>query len=399
MSKRRVLMVAGYLPGYEGITSYLITLTKELLKNGWEVALVSDTATKDLNIPGRADLRTEWIESLGIRHFYVSFPKFRRGSVQGLTQDSFSIFQSLKKLNSAIVEFQPDVIHVHSLSVSLFVQILRIFHKVPCVVTCHQQPGTVWVRDKLGVLFSQYVNIFFGDRCIALSSTLQDYFINTMRVPKDKVRLIYSGVDSQHFRPPSQDERLEARKHYGLTSEEQVICLIGSLQERKGHEILLQALANLRTNGLNVTTLFAGVGIWKSYIQEKAVELGVADLIHWLGFTDSRQVLWASDIFVLPSWQEAFPLVIIEAMLCGVVTVRTPTSGSADQIQQNVNGFIFPFGDHETLALHLKELLESNTLKSQIADTALKLSQEKFTLNKMTQALINVYEEVTHDID
>ncbi|NJR53335.1 MAG: hypothetical protein HC768_01020 [Acaryochloris sp. CRU_2_0] len=96
MSKRRVLMVAGYLPGYEGITSYLITLTKELLKNGWEVALVSDTATKDLNIPGRADLRTEWIESLGIRHFYVSFPKFRRGSVQGLTQDSFSIFQSLK---------------------------------------------------------------------------------------------------------------------------------------------------------------------------------------------------------------------------------------------------------------------------------------------------------------
>jgi glycosyltransferase involved in cell wall biosynthesis len=395
IKKRRVLFVAGYLPGYEGVTSYLITLTTELIKMGWEVALVSDTATKKLNISNRDDFRTDWIESLGIQHYYISFPKFRRASILGVAQDASLAITALMKLKAVLADYKPNVIHAHALSVSPFLQALRPFNRIPIVTTCHQQPGTVPFRDSLGTFFNQISNSFlFGDRCIALSDELKEYFIDVMKVPPKKVTLIYSGVDNDYFRPPSEHERQQARANLQLSSNDRVVCLIGSLQSRKGHNILLQAMAKLKSEKIEINALFAGVGGEEENIRTKIIDLNISDNVQLLGFTDTRQVLWASDVIVLPSFQEAFPLVIIEAMLCGVIPIRTPASGAMEQIEHGVNGFIFPFGDYNMLSFQIKQIFSDKELSAKMANASLHSGKNKFSLARMINDFIALYGEV-----
>ena len=61
---------------------------------------------------------------------------------------------------------------------------------------------------------------------------------------------------------------------------------------------------------------------------------------------DMRFIYWASDVIVLPSRHKGFPLILrIEAMLCGIVPLRTPSAGTHDQITHSVDGYIFPFDD------------------------------------------------------
>ena len=82
---------------------------------------------------------------------------------------------------------------------------------------------------------------------------------------------------------------------------------------------------------------------WGDKMREYAKGAGIAGQVQFLGYTDSRHVLWASDVCVLPSRQEGFAVAIIEAMLCGVVPIRTPAAGAAEQIDDGTNGFIVPF--------------------------------------------------------
>jgi len=141
--------------------------------------------------------------------------------------------------------------------------------------------------------------------------------------------LICHGVETDHFRVPSLQERLDARATFDLKPKAKVISLIGRLYPIKGHDILVQSLAILRNQGINVIALCAGAGNQQEQdsIIKQATQLGVSDLVRLLGFTDPRQVLWASDVLVLPSRLEGFGWVIPEAMLCGVVPVRTPGGG------------------------------------------------------------------------
>ena len=125
-----------------------------------------------------------------------------------------------------------------------------------------------------------------------------------------------------------------------------------------------------------------------------ADELAVSDLLHLVGYTDARKVLWASDLTVLPSAYEGLPMAIIEAMLCGVVPIRTPAAGAMDQIQDGIDGFLFPFEDHLALADRIEQLISAPNLREQMASAALASAREKFSLQSMIDKTICVYKSV-----
>jgi glycosyltransferase involved in cell wall biosynthesis len=107
-------------------------------------------------------------------------------------------------------------------------------------------------------------------------------------------------------------------------------------------------------------------------------------------------VLWASDVLVLPSQKgtEAFPLVILEAMLCGVIPIRTPASGAEDQISQGINGFIIPFGDATSLAQKLESVFSDPHMLSRMADASVSFGIKHFTLDNMLEKSVRLYKEM-----
>jgi glycosyltransferase involved in cell wall biosynthesis len=388
--KPRVLFILGVLWGDNGITSHLTTLTKGLMEHGWEVGLASGLASGQEEANEEAARAIKRFESHGVKCFFVPFPELRMSS-----QNIANAFKSLHKLDTIIRQFRPNVIHVHSLSVCPYVKAMQVWHKLPFVSTCHLEPEKNRLNLKLGSLLSKHLSTIFGDRVIAISTNLKNAF-ERLKVPVENIRLVYHGVENEYFRPASEVERLSTRQAFNLPPESKVVCLIGRLSPIKGHDVLVRSLAILRSEDFEAIALCAGKGYGaeEEVIRTYAAKMGVLDGIRLLGLTDARQVLWASDVLVLPSRREAFALVIPEAMFCGVVPVRTPAAGASDQIEDGINGFIIPFDDPEALARRLKQLLNDENLWLQMSAAALDYAQQKFTVSRMTKDTISIYEEV-----
>ena len=386
--KYKVLMVAGFLRGHEGITSHIATLAKGLQEKGWEIGLACGLETEERNVRG-----IKWLESQGIKYYFLPF-------TPSSSMYSLRTLKVYQQLQSAIKQFQPDIIHSHAFSVAPFLQIVKLTKDLPVVSTCHMNPKvkSKSLSTKLGSLMNRYLNPnFLGDRTIAISQEVQKSYRDILHIREENIRLIYHGMDETYFYPPSSQERLDARLKLGLQENTKVVCIIGRLSPFKGHKVLFRAVEYLQERGVKLVVLCAGTGQQEQELNDYSQKLGITDSIKMLGFADARQTLWASDVIVLPSKREALPLVICEAMLCGVVPIRTPASGAFDQIDDRINGFIFPFDDSETLANRLQQLLQDDKLKQSMSFKALASAQQKFTIKQMVTNTISVYQELLNN--
>ena len=388
--EKKVLFVLGVLWGENGITTHLLTLAKGLQKSGWEVGLATKIANNSPQALQQSQRALHLFQTNGIQCYQVDFvdPNLNFKNMVGA-------LKSLYQLDTIISDYKPSIIHIHSLSISPYIYLLQRWHHFPYVATCHMEPKSHVSSVKFGLKFKYITNAVMGQEIIAISEVLKDYFVNVMGIPLDKVKLINHGIDESYFYPPSLLERSEARTKWKLKENQKVICIIGRLASDKGHKLLMESVAKLYSEGVEITVLVAGqgYGMEQQEIIEIADQLGIRKSIYLIGYCDPRQVLWASDALVLPSQPqtEAFPLVIPEAMLCGVVPIRTPGAGATDQIEDSVNGYIIPFEDSNKLAMRLKELFENEIQLSRISSAAIERARNKFTLSQMITKTIETY--------
>jgi glycosyltransferase involved in cell wall biosynthesis len=265
----------------------MATLGQGLMARGWQVALASAGRTGDHN------LGPEWFSQQGIDHFLIPFPlKTRR------LQTTYDFARSAVSTNLIARHYRPDIMHVHWRSTSPYAQLVSKIQKVPFVTSLRLE-GIPAGHLQRGLSF-------WGERTIAISTETHQYLVQTFGVPPAKIRTIYHGVDETHFRPPTGLERNKMREELQLAPEDFVVCLIGRLADKKGHDILIKALAKLKSQGVYIKALFAGEGGRENYFRQLALEAGVDDLVQFLGFREVRGILWASDVIVLPSRIEGF---------------------------------------------------------------------------------------------
>lgn len=391
--EKRVLFVLGILWGENGITTHLLTLAKGLQKSGWTVGLVTKLADDSPQALHQAQRAITLFESNGICCYQVDFLYFKFNPM-----NIFYSFISIIRLNQAISDFNPSIVHLHSLSISPYIYLLQKFHRFPYLSTCHMEPKENRSSVKFGKYLKKITQVILGQKIIAVSHVLRDSFVNVMGISKEKISLIHHGIDDDHFRPPSPCERQQARQSLGISDASNIVCMIGRLAPEKGHSTLIKSLSDLRLNGIEIHVLFAGQGYAseEDHIIECSDTLGVRDLIHLIGYSDTRQTLWASDVIVLPSQAqtEAFALVIAEAMLCGVMPIRTPGAGATDQIEEGVNGYLIPFEDSDVLTRRLKEVLEDRIKLNKMSTLSVQKAQNEFTSIQMIAKTISVYTEL-----
>jgi glycosyltransferase involved in cell wall biosynthesis len=375
----RILFLSRHL-GPAGTTTHLAALAQGLMRAGCNVAVASQVRSKyELEMGA-------WFKTVGIQCYKVNFPTpYRKWS-----ENASRLLMSGVELLHIITEFQPDVIHVQWRSLTPFAQLLKLFRRIPFVTTLNVQSIPC---NRLYRLLS-----FWGDCAIAISQETYADLLNSFRVLPRKIQIIHYGCDSEHLRPPSLLERQDARSSFGLNQSDYVASMVARISPEKRHEVAIRALASLRSKGKDLHLLLAGASfsheVTPRSLTKLACELGVSDLVHILGQTDTRTVLWASDLTVLPSAYEGLPMAIIEAMLCGIVPIRTPAAGATEQIDDGITGFLFPFEDHVALADRIDQLLSNPGLRQKMASAALGTAREKFSLQNMVDKTLQVYESV-----
>lgn len=375
----------------DGVASHCETLIRGLIANNWRVVMITGPVSYDSVSIGRFETLKHLVED------WIIFDP-----INPLLPNLSYIL----KIQETIKRYDISLLHAHGYSMLFVCRILGFFNSLNCVATYHpsihgddsKALKAVVLNPKLRQ-YKFYLTAFSPKVFIACSSDTVSFLNQSLRFPESKICKILLGIDTDYFRPPTPEERQKARERFGLQQNDTACMLVGRLNWNKGHDILIEAARQARTElpHTNLKCLFAGSGAQENQIKEYAlVSEEDKHCFAFLGYTDDlREVYWAADIFVLPSRSEGFALVVAEAMCCGVVPIRTPAGGATDQIEDGVNGFIFPFDDSETLAKRLKLLSSNIELRKQLSLEAQKTAHQKFTEKKMIHDTIAVYEKIT----
>src|SRR3989344_4045518 len=146
-----------------------------------------------------------------------------------------------------------------------------------------------------------------------------------------------------------------------------------------------------------VPFLLIGDGCLKQNLKKQAEDSGLKDSVIFLGAVppeDVYQYLFISDVFVRPSRSEGLGSAFIEAMACGLPIIGTNVGGIPDFLKDRKTGLFCEIDNPENLAAKTKELLENKELREQIIQKGLKLVEEKYSWDKISTQMKNIFEKV-----
>ncbi len=173
--------------------------------------------------------------------------------------------------------------------------------------------------------------------------------------PAAKVRVIPNGVDLEKFHPRWPNDAL--RDELGLPEGAPIAGIVAALRPEKNHELFLQAAAMVHREVPQARFLIVGDGPRCDYLKDLARELGVVEVVHFLGTrSDVPEVLSLIDVLVLTSHMEANPISILEAMAAEKPVVATRVGSIAETVADGQTGFLVTPGDATEVADRLIEL-------------------------------------------
>jgi phosphatidylinositol alpha-1,6-mannosyltransferase len=234
---------------------------------------------------------------------------------------------------------------------------------------------------------------------IANSQNTRSMLLNDWRMPDDKLRLLYPGVDTKRFVPAAVDESI--RQSLGW-SNRTVLLTVGRLQKRKGHDTLIQALPTIREKHPNVLYAILGDGEEKALLQLLAQAIGVSDSVQFLGEASDQQLLQCyqqCDLFVLPNRSigrdvEGFGMVLLEAQACGKPVVAGASGGTAETMRVIESGRIVPCETPDPLASTINDLLSNRSQLVQMGERGRAWVCERFDWEALSREAAEVFQMI-----
>jgi L-malate glycosyltransferase len=258
----------------------------------------------------------------------------------------------------------------------------------------------------LGRRFSRWFIDRFSDEVICISDAVRRQFDIYLLEDPDKYRLIYNAMnlvpDDPLFNindPQRCLVRALSLKVLGLPETRVFrIGYIGRLSEGKGFHDLLEAFAQLRRRDIYAELLVAGNFVdeaYKARILATVENEGLGHTVRFLGYQEDLNPLYeVLDVLVVPSQNEPFGRVVIEAMANGVPCVASNSGGIPEIIDQGMTGLLYPPGDTAALAGMLEELMTAFWKLETIRQNARRMVYERFNIESQIRMLDECYQSV-----
>jgi glycosyltransferase involved in cell wall biosynthesis len=295
-----------------------------------------------------------------------------------------------------------DLIHAHYASPAGVVALLakRWMH-VPVVLSVHGVDVTYTVKqNRLGAGIIQWT-FRHTDAILANSSWTKQQIVRYGGNPQSVQIVRYGG---------NHDPALVLRKEEALppttsasgveSGKEHVVTLlsVGYLEERKGHAYVLHAMKRLRELEYSIRYVIVGDGTQKESLVAQARDLGLDDFVSFEGYKPHSEA-WPyfanCDIFVLPSWNEAFGIVYIEALSLGKPPVGCMGEGGPEDLHAlgDCIELVRP-RDIESLVQALRGLLDDPERRRKMGEIGRKIVAEYFTWEKMAEHTAQTYTQL-----
>lgn len=183
---------------------------------------------------------------------------------------------------------------------------------------------------------------YVADRVVAVSPAMADEIKCLYRVPDDKLRVIYNGINCHRF--DGYINPAECRARYGIGPWDPMVLYVGRLCTQKGPDILVEAVPGILEHRRDAKVVFVGDGNLRSYLEQRAAELGVSHAVRFLGAMgphgDLIDLFKSTDVVCAPSRNEPFGIVALEAWAAGKPVVITRNGGPHYFVEHGVDGFL-----------------------------------------------------------
>jgi glycosyltransferase involved in cell wall biosynthesis len=237
-----------------------------------------------------------------------------------------------------------------------------------------------------------------ADRIIVVSDSLRRDF-PAGAGSAEKFVVVPNGVDCDAF--ASGIDRLQACSELGIDPEWSVVGMAGSITERKGQLVLLQAAAKVIRVLPRVKFVFVGRTNdardeeYAAKLREYVVQTRLEENVRFMGWcSDMPRVLSALDLFVLPSTNEGLPRSILEAMAAAVPVVATDVGGNAELVVAERTGLLVPPNDPDALAGAIERLLRAPRTAHQMGRAGRLMVEQHFSLRAAALGVERVFDQV-----
>ena len=364
--------------GKDGLATNIMELTRGLVDKGHELHVITSgfksIATSDTTF--FEELKTEF-NTLGVQLHYFMEP-----SGNPLKKIIASI-SSLTKISGLLIKLKADVIHCHSPNLTFIPWLLG----KKFISTVHADTIRPNARYKHPTLL------------IAVSQGSQEFTKTVMHSPKQSIRMVYHGISDRFAKPTPNEELLKLKSTHGIPNDKLIIGFVGRISEMKGTDILVEAIGKYIPLSLKNKIHLVLVGDYLNKSKEKWLDemLGTYQLnnvVTVVSFQDPKPFYELFDVFVLPSRSDTFGLVAVEAMMSGCCTIRANSNGAYDQIDDGINGMIFPMENALQLGEKLTKVLSDQTFREGLATKGKEKALANFTNRQMVDNTLLVYEEL-----
>jgi glycosyltransferase involved in cell wall biosynthesis len=380
----RICLVTHYFPPHMGgIEKVSYEQSKRLTEHGYKIDVLTskirgqnEQPAKGIRVFPYSNLNIA--ERIGVPYPVLSFEAYRK------------FVQVIKNC---------DLVHAHGhvYMSSYMAGMVAKKYKKPFIVTQHNTfidyQSILNMIERLNDFTIGKSVLKHANRIITVSKETRKYVLG-LGADKSKTTVIYNGVDTDFFHPVNKGD---SRKKVGLPKNRKIIFSVRRLVYKNGLDTLIESVPLLTPDHPNILFVVAGKGPSRKFIEKRIKELGMDTNIKLTGFVPDRLLpLYydAADYFILPSASgEGLPLVLLEAMACGLPVIATTVGGTPEIIKHMKNGVLVPPRNPEAMTEALSKLLSEERLGSTIGEEARRIVEDRFTWEENLRQLQKIYNQ------
>lgn len=245
------------------------------------------------------------------------------------------------------------------------------------------------------------------DCAIAVSESVRATLANSFQLNASnapfRLEVVPNWIDLNTFSLSDAEKgelRGRGRSRFGIKLGATALGIVNQLHAAKGQALLIEALARLP--GLNRETVIVLAGRehderapYSNYLKDLAAGLGLGERVIFTGHVAELRELYAAlDLVVIPSENEAFSIVCVEAMAARRPVIASAVGGLAELVKEGVTGLLFPAGDIERLAAQLERALGDEQLCAGLVTRAYQMVENSYARDRVITRIEELYREV-----
>jgi glycosyltransferase involved in cell wall biosynthesis len=278
-----------------------------------------------------------------------------------------------------------DIIHIHlsevqSLKRKLFYFVIGKVYRKQIIIHFHAFSPETTIRGKYKWLYRWMFNS--ANAVIVLSALWKSWVIKSLNLDETKVKVIYNPCPKVIIKTSIKKEKQ--------------ILFAGTINERKGYSVLIEAFASIANQYPEWSLVFAGNGEISNakLLVEKLKITDQVEFLGWINGEKKETVFNKASIFCLPSYNEGFPMAVLDSWAYGIATISTPVGGLPDIGKHMLNCLLFEPGNIKELADCITKLINDKTLRDKLSKESIILSKTTFNQSKIGYDLSELYKSL-----